>query len=240
MSSGNMRRGQKRTYYQPKFEQLEDRWCPSVTVTAVATPAGNQLKIAGDIAADAINITDLGNGHVDVTGASGCCPRFGRQCEVDLFFDSRPRHGHHQLHACPSAHSFGVDPIPAGSWRADRATLDFTKGIHGGSLAVVVQGGSGDDAVSVTLGTLTAAHASVSVAGGEGNDDISVLDAQADIAVGSSLLVQLNGGGGNNSVTTAFTGLIFGTLSVAAYGGPGSCSTSTSKSRKAAREWSMP
>ena len=57
--------------FQPRFENLEDRVCPSVTVTTIAIHGGNEPKIVGDSGADTVDITDQGNGSVAVTDGTG-------------------------------------------------------------------------------------------------------------------------------------------------------------------------
>ena len=214
----------KRRHFQLRVEHLENRYCPSVSVTAIPLHPGHpadgyRLQIIGDSGADTVNILDHGNQNVSVTDGAG--KLLGTVVGVRTI--------HFQGGAGTDTVNYTLTSrlstsesiyIDLGNGGNDQAKLDYCKGVIGSSLFVVVSGGSGDDNISATLGSLTNAHANIFLVGGAGNDNLN-FGAPADIDARSSLRVSLSGGSGNDQVYAAFSGLIFGALTVWADGGSG-------------------
>ncbi len=214
----------KKRRFKPRIEQLENRVCPSVTVTAAplvpGRPAfGTRLDILGDSGADTINIQDSGNGSITVTDGTG--QWLGQASGVRSIRleggSGNDTISYKLLNPLTVNQSVYIE---LGSGGNNYANLDFSPGIQNASLTVCVTGSVGNDTILASVGTLTHARSTFFLVGGDGNDNIqfgapSGLDAQ------SSMNVMLNGGKGNDNLQAAYSGLVFGALSVAANGGDG-------------------
>lgn len=211
--------GKKRTF-QPRFETLEDRYCPSVSVITAPLHVGNELRITGDAGPDTIKIVDNGAGHIDVLGANGhSLGSANNVTSLKLNSGGGPDNISYQL-----SHPLTVNEamlFTLGDGATNALKLDFSAGIQGANLLVGVMGGAGADTIKVTLGSISTAYVNLFVSGGAGNDSITVADGAADIPRGSSVRVDLSGGAGNDNLSAAFSGSIFGSLMVNAYGGAG-------------------
>jgi len=206
--------------FRPQLEALEERWCPSVTVSTVPVFDGNLLKITGDSAADMVNITDQGNGHIEVTDGDGNVLGSAddvTRVKIDTKGGSDVVH-YSLVNQLTNSQAILVN---LGSGDTNEATFDFAPGVSDANLFVSVDAASGADTISATLGSLTAAHAGIFMYGGGGNDNLSVTATGANIDEDSSLLVRLDGAGGDDSVVTTFSGQIMGGLFVSADGGRG-------------------
>lgn len=201
--------------FRPRVETLEQRLCLSVTITTVAINGGNELKIVGDAAADTINITDQGNGQVDVSGAAVGSADNVKLIKVDMG-DGQDVVNYTLAAALTNSETIN---IKLGSGAGDTANLDLSAGINGADLRVGVQGTSGDDTIAATIGAVSAgAHVGIFFNGRDGSDTLSV-NAAGNIDADSSLRVQLFGAKGEDTINTTFTGQILGRLSVASDGG---------------------
>jgi hypothetical protein len=126
--------------------------------------------------------------------------------------------------------------------------LDFSKGVSAPSLSVQVQGGTGDDTLSATFGSIVNTnlnfnanlgggfgHASVVLAGDvTGHAKVAValaagngfdgMDVQERGAIGAAAQVSLTaqGGGQSSTVHVNYTGKLDGKLTIQAQGGPSS------------------
>ena len=220
MRTGNRHRSPGRRTFRPQLEPLEERWCPSVTVSTVPVFDGNLLKITGDSEADTVNVSDLGNGHIDVTDGDGNV--LGSADDVTrVKIDTKG--GDDVVHYTLANQLTNSEAILVnlGSGDTNEATFDFTPGVSDAKLFVSVESASGADTISATLGSLTAAHAGIVMYGGGGNDHLSVSATGAIIDEDSSLVVRLDGAGGNDNVVTTFSGQVMGGLFVSAEGGRG-------------------
>ncbi len=220
MRTGNCHTSRRPRTFHPQFEPLEERWCPSVTVSTVAVHDGNLLKITGDSAADTVNISDLGNGHLDVTDADGNV--LGSADDVTRV-RIETKGGQDAVHYTLVNQLTNSQAIYVnlGSGDSNDATFDFAQGISDANLFVSVEAASGADTISAIFGSLTAARAGIVMYGGGGTDQLSVTATGATIDEDSSLFVCVNGAGGDDSIHTTFAGQILGTLHASAFGGRG-------------------
>jgi hypothetical protein len=219
MRTGNCHTSRSPRTFQPRFEPLEERWCPSVTVSTVALNDGNLLKITGDSAADTVNISDLGNGHLDVTDGDGNV--LGSADDVTRV-RIETKGGNDAVHYTLANQLTNSQAIYVnlGSGDSNEATFDFGLGVSDSKLFVAVEAASGADTISAIFGSLTAARAGIVMYGG-GGDKLSVAATGATIDEDSSLFAYVDGAGGNDSIDTTFAGQILGALHVSALGGRG-------------------
>jgi hypothetical protein len=213
-------RGRSHRGFRPRVESLENRLCLSVTVTTVALHHGNELKIVGDSAADTVNISDQGNGHVDVTDGGGNALGSADDVHLIKFEGADGTDTVNYTLVNTLTHSEAIE-LELGSGGGGTADLDLSKGVTGANLRVGVEGNTGDDSISVTLGSLSAAHVGLYLDGGAGSDDLSVTGAAANISADSALRMALYGGRGDDSITGTFDGQILGRFSYDASGGSG-------------------
>jgi hypothetical protein len=83
-----------------------------------------------------------------------------------------------------------------------------------------IDGGSGDDLLSATLGAAIGGTTHVDMDGSSGDDDL-IFAATGDIAADAKTRVELCGDSGDDNITGTFSGQILGTLKYSADGGPG-------------------
>ncbi|MBI2826142.1 MAG: hypothetical protein HYX69_15795 [Planctomycetia bacterium] len=207
-------------YFQPQLEALEDRLCLSVTVTSVAVANGNELRITGDSAADTVNIADAGNGHIEVTDASGTL--LGSADNVTRV-KVNTKGGEDVVNYAltgPLTNSESVT-IYLGTGEGDSANIDLSQGVTGANLRMYVEGSAAADTIAATLGPLSDARVGLTIDGRAGDDNISVTSAAADIQEDASLRVQLLGGRGDDNITTTFDGELLGDFRYAVNGGQG-------------------
>jgi hypothetical protein len=89
------------------------------------------------------------------------------------------------------------------------------------SLDAELNGNSGDDTLTATLGAIAAPYVKLDLDGGSGDDLLTLLANGANIAAGASLYAKLDGGSGDDEVNGTFDGQILGLLAYYAQGGPG-------------------
>jgi hypothetical protein len=216
------KKGKKWRRFQ--IEHLEDRYCPSVTVSAVPISAGHpmagyDLEIVNTGGPATINILDLGNRSVSVSDGAG--KMLGGAMNVRAIHyegsSGDDTVSYTLAHTLTTSEVVYIDLGDGGN----HAMLNFGGGVANANFSVCVVGGSGADYISTSLGAIINAHAFFSISGGAGNDRI-LFGAPVDIDARSTLNVLVNGGAGNDDLELAASGLIFGSLSVAAYGGDGS------------------
>ncbi|MBI2824205.1 MAG: hypothetical protein HYX69_05920 [Planctomycetia bacterium] len=190
-----------------------------MTVTSTPVQGGTALRIVGDEVTNLINIYDQGNGYVDVRDGSGKLLGSADSVkEIDL--DSGAGSDvirYTLLNVLLNSQDIFFQLGSGNDW----ATFDMSKGVGRANLQIQVQGQDGDDMISATLGAISRSRVNVFFRGDNGNDHIYVGDPNAEIWAGSSLLVDLDGGAGNDDLRTAYTGHLFGTLNVAVRGGAG-------------------
>jgi hypothetical protein len=181
--------------------------------------AGYDLEIVNTGGPATINILDLGNRSVSVTDGAGMM--LGGAMNVrSVHYEGSSGDDtvtYTLAHQLSTSEMVYID-LGNGS---NHAMLNFGGGVANANLSVCVIGGSGADYISTSLGMITNAHVMFCLSGGAGDDRI-LFGAPVDVDSRSTVNVVLNGGAGNDDLEAAATGLIFGSLSVAAYGGDGS------------------
>ncbi|HVU90026.1 MAG TPA: hypothetical protein VHD36_22025 [Pirellulales bacterium] len=180
---------------------------------------GFQLQILGDNSADTVNILDFGNQEVLVADASGKVITFVNGIRSIRFEGGvgADNVNYKLQNPLTSSESIYFD---LGTGGQDRATLDFSAGVTNSNLVVCVTGSPYDDHLTVNLGTVTNSHVTVFL-NGEAGDDSLTFGAGTDVDATSSIVASLNGGTGNDRVFAAFSGLVFGSVSIGVFGNDG-------------------
>ncbi len=214
----------KRRRNQLRIEQLEDRFCPSVSVSAIPLnpghlSAGYQLLILGDSGVNTINILDQGNQHVSVTDNAGNLLGSFAGVHTTRFEGGSGTDSVSYTLTGPLV-TGELIYIDLGSGGNDQAKVDFSQGVIGAGAIVCVVGNKGDDNISASIGPMTNARVAFFLNGGAG-DDLVQFGTATDIDARSSLSVLVGGGTGNDQTYVAFSGLVFGALNVQAIGGDG-------------------
>jgi len=202
-----------------RLESLESRLCLSVSVSSLAVQGGRELRIVGNAAADTINITDQGNGHIDVTNATGAL--LGSADNVKLIqVDGKGGKDVVNYTLANTLTKTEKVILDLGDG-ADQANIDLTKGVNGANLRLEVDGGDGADTIAVSLGSLSAAKAHVTLVGGAGADNITVNGTDANVDATSLLALSLQGGAGADTLTSNLNGQVLGKLNFNALGNKG-------------------
>jgi hypothetical protein len=219
MRSSRLFSGGRNRVAQLRVECLESRVCPSVSVNTIAIQGGNELQIVGDNNADTINITDQGNGHIDVTNGAGKV--LGSADGVTLIkLDGK--NGQDTVNYTLANTLTNTEKVVLNlGKKADHATVNLSQGINGANLHLDVEGGAGPDSIGVTLGSLTAAKEHIVLNGGDGADNIAVSGDEANIDAASVLNLGISGGAGADSLTTTFSGQVLGKLNLHTQGNQG-------------------
>jgi hypothetical protein len=191
---------------------LEDRRCLAVTVVT----DGDLLQITGDDEDDVIEISDSGDGAIEVTDGGG------------MVLGSAVGIARIRLDAGGGSDtvSYALDGVLTterslrfrlGEGETNSATFDLSAGLEA-DLRLYAAGGSGEDTISVALGMQTNADADIELLGNGGDDDLSVNSvvavpvaaaasesgvgaAQVNGAAAASLDVDMCGGWGNDGLT---------------------------------------
>ena len=182
----------KRRRNQLRIEQLEDRFCPSVSVSAIPLSpghpsAGYRLQIFGDSGVDTINILDQGNHHVSVTDGAGDLLGNFVGVRYIRFEGGNGTDAVNYTLTGPLV-TGELIYIDLGSGGNDQAKVDLSQGVIGASVMVFVVGNNGDDNISASIGPMTNARATFFLNGGAGNDLVQ-FGAATDIDARSTLSV---------------------------------------------------
>ncbi len=220
MRRNSLRTGRNSNIFRPRLESLEGRLCLSVTVTTIAVDSGNELKIVGDSGADVVNITDQGDGHVDVTNGKGKILGSADNVSVIRFNGKDGKDTVSYALANPLTTTEQVI-LNLGDGGKDQASIDLSQGVSGANLHLTVNGGAGADTVSATLGSISAGKVILDVNGGDGKDAISVTGSGITISDDSVLRLNLAGDTGADTIATVIDGLVLGKLVYNATGGQG-------------------
>jgi len=175
----------------PRLTALDERALPSVTVGPV--DAGGSLVIRGDRHANTIAIVDDGAGNVTVTADGVASPIIAGVSFIKVYGGNGADNVTYTLQGDLSS----VRGVFVNLGNQSDTFLASLQGnlLDGGSLSLVVQGGNG-------------------------NDDISV-DAANVINAGANLTAVLQGGNGSDSLAIDYTGVLAGSATLAANGGNG-------------------
>ncbi|MFL5243048.1 MAG: hypothetical protein ACJ8FY_13150 [Gemmataceae bacterium] len=231
--------------FRPELEALESRDCPSANIFVF----GHTMVILGDSNANAVTVSDDGNGGItaDITSPTGGASRTatGIRNVAIATFGGDDTVNYTQSAARTGRLGLFVD-LGAGN---DTANLDFTPGVSSSSLIAAVYGGQGNDTIASQVGAIAAgANAGLFLDGGAGDDAITAgfsgalngrlavalsgdagndtLTGNIDVADGSTgkLAALVNGGGGDDNLTLNVTGAGASTLNslfALINGGPG-------------------
>ena len=220
MRRSSVRTGRNSNIFRPRLESLEGRLCLSVTVSTIALDSGNELRIVGDSGADTVNISDQGNGHIDVTNGKGKVLGSADDVSVIRFNGKDGKDTVSYTLANPLTNTEKLI-LNLGGGGKNQAAIDLSQGISGADLHVTVNGGSGADTIGATLGSLSSAKLVLDVDGGAGKDAISVTGSGVNISDDSVLKLDLAGGDGADTIATVFDGVILGKLVSTIEGGKG-------------------
>ncbi len=261
--------------FRPQLESLEDRTCLSVSVSTVMVGGVNELKITGDAGTDTVNIADQGNGSITVTDATGATLGTGTGIKIVAFDGMAGTDVVNYSLTGQLTNSEAIN-LKLGTGGGDMANVNLSAGLNA-NLALNVTGGPLNDSISATLGSLTSSKALVTINGGAGDDTITVtgtpmiggtttasllggtlgglggtlggvgsglaqrlnnllnnleklvprLTDPVNIDANSSLSLAIDGGAGNDSITTTLQGAFSGKLNLLTLGGMGSDTLTT-------------
>jgi hypothetical protein len=187
--------------FRPRLEALEDRCCPSAIITAIP----HTLLIVGDSGANAVQITDQGNGTVTASVDSlGPVTRSGINNIVVLTGGGNDTVNYNLTGALTSPQNLYIDlgALTDTSANTNSATLDLGGNAINSVLGVAVVGTRGQDTISAAnFGDITGA-AGIAAFGRGGSDNIS-LNYQGTLTGKLGLL--LDGGAGNDTVSANVT-----------------------------------
>ncbi len=182
-----------------RLESLESRVCPSVSVSTIPIQGGNELLIVGDNNANTIDITDQGDGHIDVVNGKG---KILGSADGITLVKLEGKNGQDTVNYALANTLTNTERVVLDlGKKADSATIDLSKGISGANLHLKVEGGAGADSIAVTLGSLTASKEHITLDGGDGADSISVTGSEANVDATSLLALAITGGAGKDTLT---------------------------------------
>ncbi len=201
--------------FVPQVENLENRWCPSASITQT----GALLVIKGDGSGDTIGITDNGQGGVSATLVS-------KHASISKSFTG--------VNAIVVDSGDGADTVNFGLSGSltknlaltlhlgkgnDQANLDFTAGISGATLSLIADAGLGTDTIDAHFGSITNANVLFNAFGG--GADATNLDFSGAIS-GSKVKAKINDGPSGSSAQVELGSISASKVTVEAYLGAGS------------------
>jgi hypothetical protein len=226
-----------------QLESLEDRCCPSSILFR-----GHTLLISDDNTSNVVTIRDGGHGNVTATVVNGAGHRSTVSARGVQKIQVQSQGGSDRIDYALTATLTTSEQLVFNLGKeSNQLSLNFAKGIAAPRLNVQVNDGSGDDPVTAVFGAIrgtqlnfqtwlgkgfnhfqaqmngdltNSARVSLNVQGGQSFDGIAITS-HANVAAGSGLSLQTNGGGGKDTVHLNYTGRIDGTLLVNANGGIG-------------------
>jgi hypothetical protein len=235
--------------FRPQVETLENRWCPSVSVSVFS----HTLVVQGDSADNAVTITDDGSGGVSatITGANGATATRSGTAITNVLVSTRGGSDSVAFALTgplTSRLNLGIDLgyFQDSSSTTNSVTLDFNQGVSSPYLTIGVLGTRGTDNVTATFGSVSDSYVyfgasldggddtfAASVTGdihdsgvviaafsGSGTDSLGV-DVAGAVDAGAYLGVLLDGGSGDDAIDFDYTGQMNGKLAVALVGGYG-------------------
>lgn len=219
MRSKSRQEATKTTGIRLRLESLETRVCPSVSVSTIPIQGGNELLIVGDNNANTIDITDQGDGQIDVVNGKGKSLGSGDGITLVKFEgkDGQDTVNYALANTLTNTERVVLDL----GKKADSATVDLSQGISGANLNLKIEGGAGADSIAVTLGSLTAAKEHITLDGGDGADNISVTGTEANVDATSVLALAITGGAGKDTLTTTYSGQVLGKVNLTVDGNQG-------------------
>jgi hypothetical protein len=234
--------------FRPQVETLENRWCPSVSVTVFS----HTLVVQGDSADNAVAITADGSGGVSatITGTTGTATGSGTAI-TNVLVNTR---GGSDTVAftltgpLTSRLNLGIDLgyFQDSSGTTNSVTLDFSQGVSSPYLTIGVLGTRGTDNVTASFGSVSDSYVyvgayldggddsfdatvtgdihgyevAIAAFGGSGKDTLGTHVTGA-VDAGAYLAVLLDGGFGDDTINFDYTGQMNGKVGVALAGGYG-------------------
>jgi hypothetical protein len=185
--------------FVPRCETLEGRDCPSGFSGGLGVSVvGHTLVVRGDNNANAVTITDDGQGNVSATidGKSASGTGINKIIVDTKGGDDTVKY---TLTGALAASEVVFIELGRGT---DSATLDFSPGVNAGKLRVAVEG-HGTDTINATFGSIAAGAAvRASFEGGRGDNTINTTFS-GDL--NGSLSLSAEGGRGNDTIATNVT-----------------------------------
>jgi hypothetical protein len=188
--------------FRPMLEALEGRWCPSAIITAIP----HTLLVLGDSGANAVQITDQGNGTVTAS-----VDAVGPVTRSDIYYilvltgggNDTVNYGLTGDLTSPRLLSVNLGALADTSANTNSVALDFGGHAINSLLGVVVAGTAGQDTVTTAnfTGDIKGA-VGIGVYAGGGADTISV-GYQGTLTGKLGLL--LDGGAGADTVSAGVT-----------------------------------
>src|SRR5262245_50519319 len=168
--STHRRRPQSSSGRPPRFEVLEDRCCPAVSIAVL----GGAMFVLGDSSANTVAISDQGNGTVtaSISGASNSASRTASNINsiVVLTREGADSVSYQLTNPLTTARALLFD-LGQGN---DTATVDATAGVSRSALVVGVLGGDDSDDIHASIGAVAAgAYAALTLDGGGGDDTVA-------------------------------------------------------------------
>ncbi len=230
--------------FAPRFETLETRFCPAVSVVA----SGHTLLIQGDDTANRVSITDDGSGQVTAEISSPTAQSSLTALGIDTIQVNAGNGDdivNYSLRGNLIQNLNLVVRLGSGNDRVDTSLLpdissgrvnidiagtgrDFVSGRFGNiidtTLTLRAQLGDGDSVFNDYLaGNITGhARARFLAIGGAGDNTVSLHAEGVRVDAGSQLDVDLRGGSGKDVTAFVSNGEMDGSLLLHAYGGTGS------------------
>jgi hypothetical protein len=239
------RPGNRISRFQPAMETLEDRWCPSAS--SITLQGQHTLVIHTTHAADAITITDNGQGGVSATVTGGDTLSGGGASVTGVVVIADA--GNDSISYAATGQvtvNHNIRLNLKGSH--DQVSFNFNDGIntdmfglqilnHGGSDSVAASFGNivdtvlnfssnspaGKDQVVVNLnGNINGvSNATFNLLGNKGNNVFVVNAPHTNVDVSSTVTINMMGTSGNDTLVTSLEGTVDGTLNVTSAGNHG-------------------
>ncbi len=225
--------------FHPQLESLEGRCCPSLAVQ------GHTFNVIGTSGDDQILLRDGGHGNVTATivDAQGHKSSFSASGVQRIVINAQG--GDDRINYALTASLTAAEQIVINAGSGDnQINLDFSKGISAPSLGLQIQGGTGDDTLSATFGSILNTnlsfkgdlgsgfgHATVLLAGdvkgnakvtiallaGAGFDGMSIQE-RGNIGAAAQVSLKAQGGSQSSTVHIDYTGKLDGKLTIEALG----------------------
>jgi hypothetical protein len=226
---------------RPALEALEDRTCPSAV-----SLQGQTLLVNGDTQSDQITIQDSGNGTVSATVVDGSGHQSALTAVRVEAIEVNTGDGDATIAYSIAGPLTQPEKIAIQLGQGNNQTrLDFSQGAINADLDVTVRTGNGDNQVDVLFGAVAGARVNLQTYLGDGfnqfttqlngpvsgNSAVSVygnagtgfsglnFSEQGDIAAGSQVAVNFQGGSSSDTIHTDYSGQLDGQLNLGVTGG---------------------
>ena len=207
-----------------RLERLEDRCCPSGASINVAQGV---MSIKGDGQADAITISDNGQGTVSATIASANGQVLAQaKCSGINSIKIEGGGGNDTINYALTGTLMTPESFMACLDEGNvKATLDYSAGVSS-SLNIAIGGGTGNDTLTTTFGNLSAtANVQLNEILAKEGASTATATFKGTETVGATIGVTVDGGQGANQVVTNFGNVTGATVDLQENLGTGSTST---------------